>query len=91
MVKQSKTDAAAKQRSASSKITTAQRRKAEEEREQYTRKIESNEERLRSGLMADGKPLSPSQIAITQEILARQRHRVEELTSAVSNTGEDPR
>jgi hypothetical protein len=53
--------------------------KVEEDRAQYNAKIEANESRLRSSTGADGQPLTPQQITITQDILKRQREHLAEL------------
>lgn len=73
-----------------------QQAQAEEERAQYTRKIEANESRLASGNAADGTPLTPAQIALTENILIAQRQKLDELDAledsfAELQMEEDPR
>lgn len=73
-----------------------QQAQAEEERAQYTRKIEANQSRLVNGNAADGTPLTPAQIAVTENILTVQRQKLDELDAleesfAELNAEEDPR
>ena len=46
-------------------------------RDQLSKKVEENEKRLRSGLAADGQPLTPTQVENLREITDRQRERLE--------------
>lgn len=69
-----------------------QQEKIEEERARYQAKIEANERRLRAGETADGKPLTPEQIKTTEDILARQRQHVADITTYESGDHDaDPR
>jgi hypothetical protein len=50
------------------------------EREHYTRQIEANEERLRTGLTANGTPMTANQIEITQHVIEQQREKLASLS-----------
>ena len=51
--------------------------KQTEEREQLSKKVEANDQRLRSRLAADGQPLTPTQVENLREIVRLQRERLE--------------
>ena len=51
------------------------------ELEQYRARVAANEERLRTGQAADGTPLSDVQRTNLEEVIARQRARLLELSS----------
>lgn len=46
------------------------------EREHYRKLIDANEERLRSGLTANGTPMTPEQIATTQQVVEKQKEKL---------------
>ena len=57
-----------------------QSKKQAEERERLTLRVGENEQRLKSGLAADGQPLTPLQIENLREIVRLQREKLEALT-----------
>ena len=54
-----------------------QSKKKAEERERLSSRVEENEQRLKSGLAADGQPLTPLQVENLREIINLQREKLE--------------
>ncbi len=49
-------------------------------REHYAYQIEANEERLRTGLTANGVPLTPGQAETTRQLIEQQREKLASLS-----------
>lgn len=73
---QTRASSASGPRQGKAKVARVKAKSRVAEREHYARRIAVNEERLRTGLTADGPPMTAHQIETTRQIIEQQREKL---------------